>query len=110
MNNSGAVLFLLPMNILLALFLAVWQPSVDGGVSFTLRNASLKSIPLEIPGYMNPNLSPMSNSGVTLNPGQDVYFKEGKKRYLLLEVSADLQGDTLVVNELIEKRKKELGL
>lgn len=98
------------MHFFLALYLAVWPPVMDGGVSFTLRNASLTSIPLEIPGYMNPNLSPMSNSGVTLNPGQDVYFKEGKKRYLLLEVSAELEGDTLIVNELIEKRKKELGL
>ena len=43
-------------------------------VPFTLRNNSLKSIPLKIPGVMNPNLSPMSNSGVDLAEGQKVYF------------------------------------
>lgn len=82
----------------------------DKGISFTLRNESLQSIPLEIPGVMNPNLSPMSNSGVTLAEGQEIYFKDGRKRYLLLEVSAELEGDTLIVHELIEKRKTELGI
>jgi hypothetical protein len=78
--------------------------------SFVLRNESNKSIPLVIPGVMNPNLSPMSNSGVTLAEGQEIFFLEKKKRYLLLEVSPDLNGDTLIVNELIDKRRVELGL
>lgn len=75
--------------------------------SFVLRNESAKSIPLVIPGVMNPNLSPMSNSGVTLADGQEIFFLEKKKRYLLLEVKPELDGDTLIVNELIEKRKAE---
>lgn len=78
--------------------------------SFVLKNETLKSIPLVIPGVMNPNLSPMSYSGVTLEEGQEIFFLEDKKRYLLLEVSTDLNGDTLYVNELIQKRRVELGL
>jgi len=44
-------------------------------VSFTLRNSSLKSIPLKIPGVMNPNLSPDSNSVVSLKIGQKIFFR-----------------------------------
>ena len=78
------------------------------GVSFTLANRSLKSIPLQIPGVMNPNLSPMSNSGVSLKIGQEVFFFEGKKKYLLLAVSPELKDQTLIVNELIKVRLKEI--
>ncbi|HMX04480.1 MAG TPA: hypothetical protein PK511_15390 [Chitinophagales bacterium] len=78
--------------------------------SFVLRNESASSIPLVIPGVMNPNLSPMSNSKVTLEEGQEIFFLEKKKRYLLLEVSPELNGDTLIVNDLIKKRKQELDL
>lgn len=82
-------------------------------VSFTLRNETEKSIPLQIPGVMNPNLSPMSNSGVTLKIGQEIYFfPKGKsifkKKELLLTVTEELAGKTLKVNELIEKRIEEL--
>lgn len=95
-------------SIALAL-LSFTQPSV----SFTLRNNSLKSIPLNIPGVMNPNLSPMSNSGVSLKVGQKIYFypngkKVFSKKELLLEVTEDLKGKTLKVNELIKEREKEL--
>lgn len=78
--------------------------------SFTLRNNTAKSIPLSIPTVMNPNLSPYSNSGVSLKMGQEIFFYEGKKKYLLLEVTADLDGDTLIVNELIQQRRMELKL
>ncbi len=79
--------------------------------SFTLRNNSLKSIPLIIPGVMNPNLSPMSNSGVTLRIGQNIYFKVKRKKYLLLTVDEQIEnGSTIIVNQLIKARKKELGL
>jgi hypothetical protein len=72
------------------------------GVGFTLANRSLKSIPLQIPGVMNPNLSPMSNSGVSLAVGQEIFFFEGRKKYLLLVVGPEYAGQTLVVNELIK--------
>ena len=79
-------------------------------VPFTLRNNGSKSIPLKIPGVMNPNLSPFSNSGVDLKVGQKIYFTYKRKKYLLLEVTNDLDGKTLIVNKVIKERKKELGL
>lgn len=85
-------------------------------VPFVLKNNSLRSIPLEIPGVMNPNLSPVSISNVDLAVGQKIYFfsdgKKGafKKRYLLLEVTEELAGKQLPVEKLINDRKKELGL
>ncbi|MEM7040576.1 MAG: hypothetical protein AAF570_26670, partial [Bacteroidota bacterium] len=77
-------------------------------VGFTLRNNSLKSIPLFIPGVMNPNLSPVSNSGVTLRPGQRILFKYRGKRRVLLVVSEDLEGQKLDVARLLKNRKKEI--
>ncbi len=79
-------------------------------VPFTLHNSSLLSIPLSIPGVMNPNLSPMSDSGVDLAVGQKVYFFVKKKKYLLLEVTDALKGKKLDVADLIVNRRKELGL
>ncbi|MDX2285844.1 MAG: hypothetical protein NW241_16875 [Bacteroidia bacterium] len=79
-------------------------------VSFELRNNSLQSIPLVITGVMNPNLSPMSNSGVTTETGTTIFFFHKRKRYLLLEVSPALEGKRIVVDELIRDRKRELGL
>jgi hypothetical protein len=57
---------------------------------------------------MNPNLSPMSNSGVSLAVGQEIFFFEGRKKYLLLVVGPEYAGQTLVVNELIKERLKEI--
>ena len=89
----------------------IMTSSAKTWVSFTLRNNSLKSIPLYIPGIMNPNLSPVSNSGVSLSIGQEIYFREGRKKYLLLTVDDSIQdGSKLDVAKLISQRKKELGL
>lgn len=78
------------------------------GVNFTLHNSSLKSIPLVIPGVMNPNLSPMSDSGVYLKIGQKIYFKEGSERRLLLKVDETIkQGDKVDVAALIKKLNKD---
>ena len=80
-------------------------------VTFTLANASLKSIPLIIPSVMNPNLSPQSKSGVSLAVGQEIFFKKNGKRYLLLKVDDSIQnGDVIEVTALLSERKKELGL
>lgn len=72
----------------------------------------MKSIPLVIPSVMNPNLSPLSNSGVSLNIGQNVYFYPNgtsKKRELLFTVDDSFQQDqVLEIDAMIEKRKKEL--
>lgn len=75
-------------------------------VSFTLRNESAKSIPLIIPGVMNPNLSPMSNSGVSLKVGQKVLYKYKGKKRVLLKVTKDLEGKTLKVHKLLNEAKK----
>ena len=95
-------------------FAATPQPTVEApdntkeSVSFTLRNNSLKSIPLLIPGVMNPNLSPKSNSGVTLKIGQEVLFRyKGKKRVLLV-VDNKLEGQTIEVSKLLKEKKQEI--
>ncbi|MBI1191566.1 MAG: hypothetical protein GC205_00135 [Bacteroidetes bacterium] len=46
----------------------------------------------------------MSNSGVSLAVGQEVFFFEGKKKYLLLVVGPEFEGQTLIVNQLIKER------
>lgn len=80
-------------------------------VDFTLRNSSNKSIPLIIPTVMNPNLSPESTSGVSLQMGQEILFKVRGRKYVLLTVDESIQkGDILDVAKLLPERKKELGL
>ena len=98
-------------SILFVFFLGIATVHVNADtVPFTLRNGSMKSIPLKIPGVMNPNLSPMSNSGVSLKVGQKIFFFHKRKRYLLLEVNSEYKDKTIVVNQLIKERRKELGL
>lgn len=81
-------------------------------IGFTFHNGSLKSIPLVIPSVMNPNLNALSNSGIELKIGQNVYFYPNgtsKKRELLFKVDDTFQqNQVLEIDQLIEKRKKEL--
>lgn len=80
-------------------------------ISFTLINPSDKSIPLIIPNVMNPNLSPNSSSGVDLKIGQELLFRNGLKRYTLLTVDENIkEGQEVDVYEILQQRKKELGL
>ncbi|MGD2003870.1 MAG: hypothetical protein PVK00_03665 [Flavobacteriales bacterium] len=80
-------------------------------ISFTLRNETAQSIPLIIPGVMNPNLSPFSNSGVRLKIGQQINFRQGLKTYTLLTVSPDVEeGAFLEIGALLKEKKIELGL
>lgn len=80
-------------------------------VSFTLRNDSAKSIPLIIPDVMNPNLSPYSNSGVTLKVGQEILFKaKGKKRVLLVVDEEIQEGNVIEVSDLLATRKRDLNI
>ena len=83
---------------------------LEAGIPFTLRNNGLTAIPLEIPGVMNPNLSPMSNSGVELAIGQKIYFTYLGERCLLLEVDEALANTTVDVRKLIRQRRQELDL
>ncbi len=83
----------------------------EGSISFTLVNPSDESIPLIIPNVMNPNLSPNSKSGVDLKIGQDLIFRNRGKRYVLFTVDESIQeGQQIDVYQLLEARKKELGL
>ncbi len=85
--------------------------SSDERISFKLINPSDESIPLIIPNVMNPNLSPNSSSGVDLKIGQELLFRNGLKRYVLLTVDEKIkEGDEIDVYEILQERKKELGL
>ncbi|TDQ18497.1 hypothetical protein DFQ04_0299 [Algoriphagus boseongensis] len=80
-------------------------------VGLTFYNSSKSSIPLIIPGVMNPNLNPMSTSGVALKIGQEVFFKVNGKKYLLLKIDNTYQdGQVLDIPTLIKVRKKEFGI
>lgn len=72
----------------------------DVYINFTLRNETLKSIPLIIPGVMNPNLSPQSNSGVSLKIGQDVKYRKGGRTRVLFVVDESInEGDVVLVGQ-----------
>jgi len=84
-----------------------FKPGVDM-VQFTLHNSSLKSIPLVIPNVMNPNLSPMSDSGVSLERGQKIYLKKGLSKVLLFTVDDGIKnGDKIDVAKLVLKLNEE---
>ncbi len=79
-------------------------------IPMTFHNGSFFPIYLSIPGVMNPNLLPKSNSGVSLDAGQVVYFfpngKNGKKE-ILFKVSPTWKRDTILqIDEIIKTRKK----
>ncbi len=77
-------------------------------VNFTLHNSSLKSIPLVIPNVMNPNLSPVSNSGVSLEMGQKIYYRKGLSKILILTVDENIKsGDKIDVAKLVANIKKD---
>jgi len=96
----------------LILFIQSNSSLYSQNINFTFHNGSLKSIPLVIPSVMNPNLNPLSNSGVSLNVGQNVYFYPNgtsKKRELLFTVDHSFQqNQVLEIDAMIEKRRKEL--
>jgi hypothetical protein len=73
-----------------------------------LDNDSLLPISLEIPGVMSARLWPKSQSFVTLEKGQKVYFQYRGERELLIEITDQKDGDVLGVDDLIDARKDEL--
>ncbi|MGD1847143.1 MAG: hypothetical protein ACFB10_17270 [Salibacteraceae bacterium] len=79
------------------------QTNQQPKITFTLHNSTGQSIPLIIPNVMNPNLSPYSNSGVSLAVGQKIYCKTNGKRQLILVVDDTIrQGEKIDVAQLIE--------
>jgi hypothetical protein len=102
------------MKITLFTFFALalsFNFTAQKSINFTFHNGSLKSIPLVIPSVMNPNLSPMSNSGVTLDLGQVVYYfpngKKRKKEVLFVVDDTFKDGDVLQIDQLIKAKQKE---
>ena len=100
-------------NIFIILLLSFFFVSVKAqNIPMTFHNGSFRSIPLIIPGVMNPNLNPKSNSGVSLDIGQKVYFLPNGKRNskaLLFTVDTTFKKDTVLqIDEIIKKRKLEL--
>ncbi len=100
-------------NLFTTLLIAlIFSNAKAQNIPMTFHNGSLKSIPLIIPGVMNPNLNPLSNSGVGLDVGQKVYFfpnGKNKNRELLFIVGATWKKDTVLqMDEIIKKRKLEL--
>lgn len=94
-------------------FISLFFANVQAqNIHMTFHNGSFSSIPLVIPGVMNPNLSPLSNSGISLDVGQKIYFFPNGKRKskaLLFEVDNALKQDTILeIDELIKKRKVAL--
>ena len=103
------------MKTMILLFL-MFAPFLSFGqnIPMTFHNGSFFSIYLSIPGVMNPNLFPKSNSGVSLDVGQVVYFfpngKKGKKE-ILFTVSRTWKKDTILqIDKIIKLRKKELNI
>jgi hypothetical protein len=103
------------MKTIVILFL-VFAPflSFSQNIPMTFHNGSFLSIYLSIPGVMNPNLSPKSNTGVSLEVGQVVYFfLKGKnsKKEILFTVSSSWKKDTILqIDKIIKLRKKELNI
>ena len=72
--------------------------------AFYLENNTAQSLPLSIPGVMNPNLSPFSRSGVDLPNGQKIYAKVNGKRILILTVNDSItHGARIDIATLIER-------
>ena len=84
--------------------------TAQSDIPMTFHNGSSTSIPLVIPGVMNPNLNPMSDSGVELAVGQKVYyFPNGKQRRtaLLFVVQPSWQRDTILqIDKIIGGKNK----
>ena len=95
--------------LLLSFFFATVKAQ---NIPMTFHNGSFRSIPLIIPGVMNPNLSPKSNSGISLDVGQKVYFLPNGKtssKAILFTVDSTFKIDTVLqIDEIIKRRKLEL--
>lgn len=70
-------------------------------VSFYLINPTNQPIPLRIPGVMNPNLSPNSESRVNLSIGQEIFLNKLGRRKRILVVTDDIKnGQKIDVSRL----------
>lgn len=71
---------------------------------FYLVNTTAQTLPILIPGIMNPKLTPFSQSGVDLPWGQKIYLKTPGKNLLLLTVTDTIRkGSSIDVADLIDQ-------
>jgi len=100
--------------ILLFVMLVSISKVQSQNIPMTFHNGSFRSISLIIPGVMNPRLVPMSNSGVSLDAGQVVYFfpnGKNEKKEVLFVVKPTWKRDTILeIHQIIKKRVKELKI
>ena len=76
---------------------------VDRTVGFYLLNTTAQTLPILIPGIMNPKLTPFSKSGVELPWGQKILLKTPGKDLLLLTVTDTIRkGARIDVADLID--------
>lgn len=72
-------------------------------VAFYLVNSTAQTLPILIPGIMNPKLTPFSQSGVELPWGQKIYLKTPREKLLLLTVTDSIpKGTGIDVADLID--------
>ena len=70
---------------------------------FYLVNSTAQTLPILIPGIMNPKLTPFSQSGVDLPWGQKIFLKTPGENLLLLTVSDTITDGSLIdVADLID--------
>jgi hypothetical protein len=72
-------------------------------VAFYLVNSTAQTLPVLIPGIMNPKLTPFSQSGVELPWGQKIFLKTAGEKLLLLTVTDSIpKGARIDVADLID--------
>ena len=72
-------------------------------VAFYLVNSTVQTLPILIPGIMNPKLTPFSQMGVELPLGQKIFLKTPGERLLLLTVTDSIRkGAGIDVADLID--------
>ena len=70
---------------------------------FYLVNTTAQTLPILIPGIMNPKLTPFSQSGVELPWGQKIFLKTPGKNLLLMTVTDTIpKGARIDVADLID--------
>jgi len=74
-------------------------------VSLVFKNTSLSKIPLDIPGVMQANLSPMSTSNADVPVGTVISYYKQKKAIPLITITADTPKE-LIVNKLIAEKER----
>lgn len=99
------------MKSILLFFLLSMGISFTGlGLPVIFKNTSSITIVLKVPDVPETVLSANSETFMDLPLGQKIYFYVEGKDYLLLEILPEIKDQTIIINDLIIERKKELGL